>query len=187
MRKKKSVCSVRNDGVAGRPMQRQAGGRLVMERMKASEKAQSSGWQSRGQEAGVCGFAAEGAVEGDEGELGGGGKGAEIGVGPVFGGGTAEAGQAAEDPFEAGRLIKAGNAIILQPAIVGLPRLRLIHDFVGHDRCRSEEAEKTELCETAEKEAGVRRKNGKPGGGTGMMDVALVGEGDPDVEIREKK
>jgi hypothetical protein len=63
----------------------------------------------------------------------------------------------------------------------------LIHDFVGHDGFRGEEAEKTELGEAAEKETGVRGKSGKPSGSADVMGVPLVGEGDPDVEIREKK
>jgi hypothetical protein len=63
----------------------------------------------------------------------------------------------------------------------------LIHDFVGHNRFRGEEAEKAELGKAAEKEAGVRGDPEKPRGGAGVMDVALVGEGDPNVDIREKK
>jgi hypothetical protein len=34
---------------------------------------------------------------------------------------------------------------------------------------------------------GVRGEPGKPGGSAGVMDVALIGKGDPDVKIREKK
>jgi hypothetical protein len=63
----------------------------------------------------------------------------------------------------------------------------LVHDFVSHDGFRSEEAEKSELGEAAKKEAGVRGEPGKPCRGAGVMDVPLVGEGDPDVDIREKK
>ena len=65
--------------------------------------------------------------------------------------------------------------------------MRLVHDFVSHDRFRSEEAEKAELCEAAEEEAGVHRKPGKPCRSSWVMDVPLVGESDPDVDIREKK
>jgi len=43
------------------------------------------------------------------------------------------------------------------------------------------------LGEAAKKEAGVRGEAGKPCRGAGVMDVPLVGEGDPDVDIREKK
>lgn len=39
----------------------------------------------------------EGAVKGEEAELGCGGKGAEVGVGPILGGGAAEAREAAKD------------------------------------------------------------------------------------------
>ena len=65
--------------------------------------------------------------------------------------------------------------------------MRLIHDFVAHDRFRREKAEKTELGEAAEEKTGVRRQTGKPRGGASVMNVPLVGEGDPDVDIREKK
>ena len=141
----------------------------------------------RREKPGVRGSAAERAVEGDEGELRGRGKGAEIGIGPVFCGGTAEAGQAAEETFEAARFVQTGDTVVLQPPIIGLPGPRLIHDFVTHDRLGSEEAEKTQLGEAAEKETGVRREHGKPRRAARMMDVCLVGEGDPDVDIREKK
>src|SRR5882762_10196838 len=116
----------------------------------------------RWEEPGVGGSAAEGAVKGDEGELGGGGESTKVGVGPVFGGGAAEAGEAAENAFEARRLVEESNAIVLEPAIVGLPGLRLIHDFIGHDRFRGEEAEKAELGKATEKEARVRGDTGKP-------------------------
>ena len=139
------------------------------------------------EEAGACGFAAEGAVESDESELGGGGKGAQIGIGPVLSGRPTKAGHVSENAFEAAGLVQASNAVVLEPAIVGLPSLRLVHDFVGHDRFRGEEAEKTKLCEAAEKKAGIRRDAGKPRCGAGVMDMPLVAEGDPDVDIREKK
>src|SRR5712692_9277874 len=137
------------------------GARMYRAPAKATTEAKgraSGGRRSRGEEAGVRGFAAEGTIEGDEGELGGGGEGAEIGGGPVFCGGTEQAGQVTEDAFEAARVVEAGNAVVLQPAIVSVPGLRLIHDFIGHDRFRGEEAEKAELGDAAEKEAGVRRE-----------------------------
>ena|SRR5712691_8631483 len=99
----------------------------------------------------------------------------------------AEAGQATKDAFKTWRLVEAGNAVVLQPAIVGVPCLRLILDFVAHDGFRSEEAEKAELGEAAEKETGIGRKPGKPCGSASVMNVPLVGEGDPNVDIREKK
>jgi len=153
-----------------------------------TQRGQSSEEEElRCEETGVCGAAAEGAIEGNEGELGGGSEGAEIGIGPIFCGGAAEASQAAGDAFEAAGLVEAGDAVVLEPTVIGLPGLRLIHDFVGHDRFRGEQAEKAKLGEAAEKEAGVRGEPGKPSRGAGVMDVALIGQGHPDVEIREKK
>jgi hypothetical protein len=61
----------------------------------------------RCEEAGVGGFAAEGAIKGDNRELGSGGKGAEIRISPVFGGGVAEAGQSTENMLQAARLVQA--------------------------------------------------------------------------------
>ena len=43
------------------------------------------------------------------------------------------------------------------------------------------------MGEPAEKETGVRGETGEPRCRAGVMDVALVGEGDPNVDIREKK
>ena len=43
------------------------------------------------------------------------------------------------------------------------------------------------MGEPAEKETGVRRETGEPRRRAGVMDVPLVGKGDPDVDIREKK
>jgi hypothetical protein len=63
----------------------------------------------------------------------------------------------------------------------------LIQDFVGHDRFGGEEAEKAKLGEATEKETGVRGQPREPRVGEGVMDVPLIGKGDPDVEIREKK
>ena len=57
----------------------------------------------------------EGAVEGQEAQLRGRCEAAEVGVGPVFGGWAAEAGEAAKDAVQAGRLFEEGDALVFEP------------------------------------------------------------------------
>jgi hypothetical protein len=65
--------------------------------------------------------------------------------------------------------------------------LRLIHDFGFQNQFRGEEAEQAQLSEAAEEEPGVGWQSGEPACGCRVMDMALIGEGDPDVDVREKK
>jgi hypothetical protein len=65
--------------------------------------------------------------------------------------------------------------------------LWLVHHFVTHHRFRSEQSEQSKLREAAEKQAGVRSEAGKPRCSARVMDMPLVSQGDPHVDIREKK
>jgi hypothetical protein len=69
-------------------------------------------------------------------------------------------------------------------------RVKLAKDKVANGRngeSGGEEAKKTELRETTKEEAGVSRDPGKPVTCAGVMDLLLVSEGKPNVNVREKK
>jgi len=147
----------------------------------------AGGENSNFEEQGFAGLTAERPVEGDQSELGREGEGAEVRIGPVFGGGAAQAREVAKGTFEARRLLEERDAVVFEPTVIDLPRLRLIHHFARHDGWCGQKTKKSKLGETAKEEAVIVTQAGKPGRGGAVMDVALKGEGNPDVDIREKK
>jgi len=85
-------------------------------------------------------------------------------------------------------LIHKTDTFVPQPKIVGSPRLFLSHDFVcTHYRLGTQQAQKAELRESAEKQAPHTTYGFEPVSSTPVMDLPFVGEGDPDVDVREKK
>ena len=158
-----------------RSMPRRGGSRATRSRGLAAEKAR------------IGSLTAKRAIEGDEGELRGRSESAEIGIGPIFSGGPAKSSQVTEDAFEAARFVETRNSVILEPEVISLPCLPLIHEFVTHHGFRRQKAEEAQLGEPAEEKSRVRRNRGKPLRCAAVVDVTLIGKGDPDVYIREKK
>jgi len=98
------------------------------------------------------------------------------------------AGQIAEVWLEIRGLIQIFHALVPNPAIVCSPRFRLAHDLIGfHDCFRGQESKEAELCEPAEEQARSWGEAFEPAARDQMVDVPLVGEGDPDIDVREKK
>jgi hypothetical protein len=90
--------------------------------------------------------------------------------------------------FESSRLIKKRNSFILKPIVAGSPGLLLSPCQVrAHHGCGAQKAKQAELGEAAEKEAGQGCEMVEPPAGGAVVDMAVLGEGDPDVDIREKK
>src|SRR5438094_4671410 len=86
------------------------------------------------------------------------------------------------------RLFYEQDATILHPAIISSPGLHLSDYFVcAHYRLSSEEPKHADLCETAEAKAILVSQTVKPFTGSAMMNVTAVGEGYPNVDIREKE
>jgi len=77
------------------------------------------------------------------------------------------------------------HARILQPSVVGGPRLWLSHDLVAHYGFRRQQPQQAELREPAERQRGIRRQRLEPPGRNPVVDVPLVGERHPDVDVRE--
>ena len=74
---------------------------------------------------------------------------------------------------------------ILQPSVVGRPRLWLSHDLGAHHGIRCQQPQQAELREPTERQRGIRRQRLEPLGRNPVVDVPLVGERHPDVDVRE--
>ena len=133
------------------------------------------------------GFGSKRSIEGRHREVRRGSERRQIGVRPVLGRGVTQPGHAAKPALQPRRLIHVVHALILEPSIVSVPSLLLVHDLVAHDRFGGQETEQSQLREPAEEEARVRVNGAEPVVRNHVMNMPLVGEGDPDVDIREKK
>jgi len=75
---------------------------------------------------------------------------------------------------------------LLEPSIVSTPRARLTHHLVAHNSLGREKTQQAKLREAA-KQARDRAKRGEPAPRHGVMDLRLICEGNPHVDVREKK
>ncbi len=99
------------------------------------------------------GFSGESAVERRDGQLRGRGECLQVRVGPVFWRWTTMPGQRTKDALQSWGLFQKTYAVILEPGVVSLPRVRLIHDVRLHYSFRREQTKQTKLGETAEEKA----------------------------------
>jgi hypothetical protein len=76
---------------------------------------------------------------------------------------------------------------VSEPSIVRAPRLHLVHHLIAHDGFRRQEPQQSKLRESAEEETGILVDGFEPVSRDLVMDVPFVREGDPDVDIREKR
>jgi len=84
--------------------------------------------------------------------------------------------------------LQENNAVIRQPAVIGLPGLPLSHHLVGTHYGRSrEKPEQTDLSKPTEANARFHVQFLEPYFGDAVVNVAPVGQGDPYVHIREKE
>jgi len=79
------------------------------------------------------------------------------------------------------------NARIIEPAIVNVPGFVLKKNFSAHYGSRGEEAQKTELCDATESDARVFVQRREPSGGDAMVNMSVVSQCEPDVDVREKE
>jgi len=134
----------------------------------------------------MSGLAGQGVVEGHDGQLRRGGEGAQVGLCPVFRCGASLARQRAKDTLHSGRLFRKAHPVIRKPTVIGLPRLRLIQDVRSHYGFGSEQAKQAQLRETTEEKPRIRTERVEPSGSYSVVDVPVVRQGDPDVDVREK-
>jgi len=97
------------------------------------------------------------------------------------------AGISAKHFFESRRLLQKNNARIIEPAVVNVPGFVLKKNFPAHNGFRSEEAQKTELCDATESDARVFVQRLEPSGGDAMVNMAVVSQREPNVDVREKE
>jgi hypothetical protein len=71
--------------------------------------------------------------------------------------------------------------------MINPPGFWLGHHFRTHDGLRCEQAQEAELGDPAETEMRVLTQAGKPTSGDDVVEMPLGGEGDPDVDVREKE
>ncbi len=78
-------------------------------------------------------------------------KGCEVRIRPILWGWMGQSGQTAEMSLKPSGLIQELHSIILEPPIIGFPRLFLGHYFVAtHDCYRSQEPQQPQLRKPAE-------------------------------------
>jgi hypothetical protein len=76
----------------------------------------------------------------------------------------------------------------LEPPFVGSPGFLLTFGQVrSHDLCRAEEPKQAKLGEAAEKEARPGHKMIEPPASDLMVDMPVVSERQPNVDVRQKK
>ena len=98
------------------------------------------------------------------------------------------AGESAEVGLDSSRFFQELNAVVLKPAVVGLPGLPLAFcAILAHDRSRSEQSKEPELREAAKEKARGGRQTFEPRASGRVVNMAVIGESNPDVDIREKK
>jgi hypothetical protein len=97
-------------------------------------------------------------------------------------------GHGPERLFEPRRLGKEGNAIILEPEVIGLPGSALADDFVtAHHGFRRKQPQQTKLCDPAIEEPGGIIERFKPPLRRAMMYVSFIRQGEPHIDVREKE
>ena len=130
----------------------------------------------------------EGTVEGDEAKVGRFRKSEQVGIGPILGGRARLARNRAKEFFNGGWFFQKDYARIIKPAVVHIPSLPLGVDvFPTHDCFRGDEPEEAELGDATEAETRSLLKRLKPLICSGVMEVAVVGQGQPNIHVREKE
>lgn len=93
-----------------------------------------------------------------------------------------------EGRLEVGGFLNEKDTTILLPSIVCRPGFGLGHDFVGtHHGLSRKQPQETDLGEAAEAKSSFDIERFEPGAGCRVVNVAAIGQGDPDVHIREKE
>ena len=93
-----------------------------------------------------------------------------------------------EAGFKPSRLIQESHTLILQPTIVRSPCCRLVHHLVSaHHRFRGQKTQQAELRKPTEEQTRSRADASEPASRDRVMNVSLVRQGDPNVDVREKK
>ncbi len=127
-------------------------------------------------------------VERNQPQVGGRGESEQIGIGPILWGRKGRPRQRPKLGFEFARLVQELDPLILEPAVIGLPGFLLASCLVGtHDNRCAQEAQKSELSEATEKETRDAREVLEPRDGNRVVDMAIVSERHPNVDVREKK
>jgi hypothetical protein len=86
------------------------------------------------------------------------------------------------------RFLKEEDTAVRQPVVIGFPGLGLSHHLVGAHHCLGgKKPQQTELGKAAEADARLHVQLFEPCSGDVVVNVAAVGQGDPDVHVREKE
>ena len=127
-------------------------------------------------------------IKGYKAQPGGLSKCGEIGVGPILRGRMGRPGQCPELCFKSDRLVQKLDSFILEPAVISLPSFQLTSYLVGaHYGHRTQKPKQPELGEAAKKEARHGRDTLEPLARGGMVDMPIVSERHPNVDVREKR
>jgi hypothetical protein len=115
-------------------------------------------------------------------------EGHQVGIGPVFRRWPRIAREGSESRFHCGRFFEKKDALVAAQAVIGSPRLRLAQDLViAHDGLGGEKPKQTKLGEAAEAQTGIFVQPFEPRFRCAVMDMALVKERQPYIDIREKE
>ena len=127
-------------------------------------------------------------IEGHETQPGALGKCGKIGVSPILWGRMRRPCQRAELCFDSARFVQELNSFILKPAVIGSPGFQLAFYLVGaHYSGRAQKPQQSELSEAAEKEARRGSDTLEPLACGRVVDMPIVSERHPNVDVREKK
>ena len=155
---------------------------------------QSGDWRSRGHQLlgfekdKVLGLGLKGAIEGHHCQTGSLRESREIGVGPVLRGGLRRPSQRAKLGIESARLIEEVHSLIAEPTIVRIPRVLLAFCVVRtHHRRRAQETKKPKLGQAAEEEMRRGSKTREPLTRHDVVDMPVVRQRNPNVDVREKR
>jgi hypothetical protein len=71
--------------------------------------------------------------------------------------------------------------------VIQSPRRSLIQDLIAHHGSSGHQAQESNLSEPAKKQTRIFRQIQVPAMGALIMGVLGIGQGDPDVQVREKE
>ncbi len=97
-------------------------------------------------------------------------------------------GKSAENPVKVWRFFEENYPAIGQPPVKGLPGLELSHHLIcSHDGLSREKPQQADLRKAAETYPRLRFNFFEPISRAAVVDMARIGEGEPNVDVREKE